>query len=185
MQLPDLSQGDTTAKLLLHNAARFGADLRTIEGDALLAISTSGNSANVIAALAEARARRLRTIAMVGYDGGRVAAERLADHVVVTRSEHIPRIQEALDKRANAIRESIATEAVDYTMTPLSDPALNRQQSGEIRKLTAERMRQLPPNDFQDLLRSGMKEDEWLLLLHGAVLGFAAGLLRLAIFGPG
>ena len=51
-------------------------------GDALLAISTSGNSANVIAALAEARGRGLRTIAMVGYDGGRVAAERLADHVV-------------------------------------------------------------------------------------------------------
>ncbi|MEA2419948.1 MAG: D-sedoheptulose 7-phosphate isomerase, partial [Thermoleophilaceae bacterium] len=64
-------------------------------GDALLAISTSGNSANVIAALAEARRRGLRTIAMVGYDGGRIAAEELADHVVVTRSEHIPRIQEA------------------------------------------------------------------------------------------
>jgi D-sedoheptulose 7-phosphate isomerase len=64
-------------------------------GDALLAISTSGNSANVIAALGEARRRELRTIALVGYDGGRIAAERLADHVVVTRSEHIPRIQEA------------------------------------------------------------------------------------------
>ena len=64
-------------------------------GDALLALSTSGNSTNVIAALAEARRRGLRTIALVGYDGGRVAAERLADHVVVTRSQHIPRIQEA------------------------------------------------------------------------------------------
>ena len=32
---------------------------------------------------------------MVGYDGGRIASEGLADHVVVTRSEHIPRIQEA------------------------------------------------------------------------------------------
>ena len=32
---------------------------------------------------------------MVGYDGGRVADERLADHVVITRSQHIPRIQEA------------------------------------------------------------------------------------------
>jgi D-sedoheptulose 7-phosphate isomerase len=35
------------------------------------------------------------TIACVGYGGGRVAAEGLADHVVITRSEHIPRIQEA------------------------------------------------------------------------------------------
>ena len=64
-------------------------------GDVLLAISTSGNSSNVIAALAEARRRGLRTIALVGYDGGRVAGEDLADHVIVTRSEHIPRIQEA------------------------------------------------------------------------------------------
>jgi D-sedoheptulose 7-phosphate isomerase len=64
-------------------------------GDALVALSTSGGSANVIAALAEARRRGLVTIALVGYDGGRIAAERLADHVIVTRSQHIPRIQEA------------------------------------------------------------------------------------------
>ena len=43
----------------------------------------------------EARRRGLVTVALVGYDGGRIAAEGLADHVVVTRSEHIPRIQEA------------------------------------------------------------------------------------------
>ena len=64
-------------------------------GDALVALSTSGGSANVIAALAEARRRGLATIAFVGYDGGRIASERLADHVVITRSQHIPRIQEA------------------------------------------------------------------------------------------
>ena len=64
-------------------------------GDALVALSTSGGSANVISALEEARRRGLATIAFVGYDGGRIAAERLADHVVVTRSQHIPRIQEA------------------------------------------------------------------------------------------
>jgi D-sedoheptulose 7-phosphate isomerase len=64
-------------------------------GDTVLALSTSGGSANVIAALAEARRRGLETIAMVGYDGGRIAAEGLADFVLVVRSEHIPRIQEA------------------------------------------------------------------------------------------
>ena len=77
------------------------------EGDALLAISTSGNSSNVIAALGEARSRGLRTIAMVGYDGGRVAAEGLADHVVVTRSEHIPRIQEAQASAYHVLRELV------------------------------------------------------------------------------
>jgi D-sedoheptulose 7-phosphate isomerase len=77
-------------------------------GDALLALSTSGNSTNVIAALAEARRRGLRTIALVGYDGGRVAAERLADHVVVTRSQHIPRIQEAQASAYHVLRELVA-----------------------------------------------------------------------------
>ncbi len=59
------------------------------------ALSTSGNSGSVIAALVEARRRGLATIALVGYGGGKVAADGLADHVIVTRSEHIPRIQEA------------------------------------------------------------------------------------------
>jgi D-sedoheptulose 7-phosphate isomerase len=76
--------------------------------DALLALSTSGNSVNVIAALEEARSRGLATIALVGYDGGRVAAEGLADHVVVTRSEHIPRIQEAQASAYHVLREVVA-----------------------------------------------------------------------------
>jgi D-sedoheptulose 7-phosphate isomerase len=80
-------------------------------GDVVLALSTSGNSDNVIAALGEARRREIRTIAMVGYDGGRVAAEALADHVVVTRSEHIPRIQEAQASAYHLLRELVEAEA--------------------------------------------------------------------------
>jgi D-sedoheptulose 7-phosphate isomerase len=78
-------------------------------GDVLLAISTSGGSANVIHALAEARRLGLATIALVGYDGGRVAAEALADHVVVTRSEHVPRIQEAQASALHVLRELVET----------------------------------------------------------------------------
>jgi D-sedoheptulose 7-phosphate isomerase len=76
-------------------------------GDAVLAFSTSGGSANVIAALAEARRRGLVTIAMVGYDGGQIAADGLADHVVITRSEHIPRIQEAQASAWHVLRELV------------------------------------------------------------------------------
>ena len=77
------------------------------EGDALLAISTSGGSGNVLAALAEARRRGLATIALVGYDGGEIAAEARADHVVVTRSQHIPRIQEAQASAYHVLRELV------------------------------------------------------------------------------
>jgi len=76
-------------------------------GDALLAFTTSGGSRNVLAALAEARRRRMLTVALVGYDGGRIAGERLADHVIVTRSEHIPRIQEAQASAWHVMRELI------------------------------------------------------------------------------
>ena len=97
-----------------------------------------------------------------------------------------PAIRVALGTREyDAMRESLASEAVEYTMTPLTDPEFNRQQSTAVRELITARMRELPPSDFQEVLRSAMKEDEWLLLLHGAVPGFLAGLLHLAIFGPG
>jgi D-sedoheptulose 7-phosphate isomerase len=64
------------------------------EGDVAVGISTSGGSANILAALAEARRQGLLTIGIVGYDGGRIVAERLADHTIVVRSDYIPRIQE-------------------------------------------------------------------------------------------
>jgi uncharacterized membrane protein YheB (UPF0754 family) len=83
----------------------------------------------------------------------------------------------------DAIRTSVATEAVDYTMTPLVDPEFNRRQSDAVRELIAARMREMSASDFSEMLRTAIKEDEWLLYLHGAVLGFGAGLIHLAIFG--
>ena len=62
--------------------------------DVAVGISTSGGSANILAALAEARKRGLLTVGIVGYDGGRILSEHLADHAVVVRSDYIPRIQE-------------------------------------------------------------------------------------------
>jgi D-sedoheptulose 7-phosphate isomerase len=62
--------------------------------DVAVGISTSGGSANILAALAEARKRGLLTVGIVGYDGGRIVSEHLVDHAVVVRSDYIPRIQE-------------------------------------------------------------------------------------------
>jgi uncharacterized membrane protein YheB (UPF0754 family) len=83
----------------------------------------------------------------------------------------------------DTIRDSVATEAVEYTMTPLTDEEFNRRQSAAVRTLITSRMRELSPADFAEMLRTAMREDEWLLYLHGAVLGFAAGVLHLLIFG--
>jgi D-sedoheptulose 7-phosphate isomerase len=75
--------------------------------DVAVAISTSGGSRNVIAALAEARKRRLLTVALLGYDGGEIRRQSLADHCVVVGSDYIPRIQEVHASIYHLMRESL------------------------------------------------------------------------------
>jgi uncharacterized membrane protein YheB (UPF0754 family) len=95
-----------------------------------------------------------------------------------------PVVRLAVGRREyDSLRDSIATEAVDYTMTPLSDPDFNREQSRRIRAMIRDRMREMSHKDFSEMLRTVIKEDEWLLYLHGAVLGFGGGLVHLAVFG--
>jgi D-sedoheptulose 7-phosphate isomerase len=62
-------------------------------GDVLLAISTSGESPNVVAAVRAARDRGLVTIALTGAGGGVLAAE--ADHALRVPATATARVQEA------------------------------------------------------------------------------------------
>ena len=64
-------------------------------GDVALAISTSGSSPNVVAALEEARRRGMLVCALSGYDGGRLATDGLVDHLLVAGGDYVPRVQEA------------------------------------------------------------------------------------------
>ena len=61
--------------------------------DLLIAISTSGKSANIRRALEEGKARKLRTIALLGRDGG--PSKNIADIDLIVKSDVTARIQEA------------------------------------------------------------------------------------------
>ena len=61
--------------------------------DVLVAISTSGNSQNVVNALLKARESGMATIAMTGLSGGKM--KEIADLLINIPSEDTPRIQEA------------------------------------------------------------------------------------------
>jgi D-sedoheptulose 7-phosphate isomerase len=61
--------------------------------DVLIAISTSGNSKNIRRAIEEARSRKLKTIALLGRDGGSCAG--LADVDLIVKGDSTARIQEA------------------------------------------------------------------------------------------
>ena len=83
----------------------------------------------------------------------------------------------------DAIRDAVALEAADYAVAPLADEQFNEAHRRGIREFVASQMRAMDPGPFSEMLRTALREDEWLLYLHGAVLGFGAGLLHLAIFG--
>jgi D-sedoheptulose 7-phosphate isomerase len=75
----------------------FAKQLRALgrQGDVLLAISTSGNSASVVAAMRAARELGLRIVALTGNGGGRMAAELAAEDVhVCVPHKRTMRIQE-------------------------------------------------------------------------------------------
>ena len=63
------------------------------EGDVLVGLSTSGNSANIIKAFETARKKRMITIALTGETGGRL--KPVSDHLINIPSTDTPRIQES------------------------------------------------------------------------------------------
>lgn len=85
-------------------------------------------------------------------------------------------------KRYDSIKDSFAMEAVGRTITPFRDADFSKQQSEKIRVLIARRTKELPPKDFVEMMRSAIKEDEWMLYLHGAVMGAAGGFLHVGLF---
>ena len=62
------------------------------EGDVVIAISTSGNSPNVINGVDVAKKKNLITIGLTGHDGGELALK--VDYVFKVPSADTPRIQE-------------------------------------------------------------------------------------------
>lgn len=77
------------------------------EGDVLVGISTSGNSANIIKAFEVCRQKGIRTIAFTGEGGGKM--KDLADVLVNVPSTDTPRIQEAHILAGHMVCEIVET----------------------------------------------------------------------------
>ena len=76
-------------------------------GDMALGFSTSGSSANVLTAFAQARARRLVTIGLAGYDGGEMSSSPDVQHCLVVQSDSVHRIQETQAALGFALWEAV------------------------------------------------------------------------------
>ncbi len=77
------------------------------KGDVLIAISTSGKSPNVLAALAAAREIGVVTVGFTGTAPGAAAMRPLCDHVLAAPSDDTPVIQQIHMTAAHAICEMV------------------------------------------------------------------------------
>ena len=78
------------------------------QGDVLLVFSTSGNSANLLAAAAAAAAKGMKVVGFLGRDGGKLLA--LCDTSVVIPGQSASRIQELHIKLVHILIELIEDE---------------------------------------------------------------------------
>jgi uncharacterized membrane protein YheB (UPF0754 family) len=84
------------------------------------------------------------------------------------------------------LAEQVGRRSVDLSTAPFDDWRFNRDRAEVVEQLLRERMEELPPAEFQDLLRPCFQEDEMKLILMGAVLGGIAGTAQwLLVFGGG
>jgi D-sedoheptulose 7-phosphate isomerase len=76
-------------------AAVFVRQLEALarSGDVLIAITGSGNSPNIVRAMQWSKAAELKTIAFLGFKGGKV--KEIADHVLLFAEDHYGRVEDA------------------------------------------------------------------------------------------
>lgn len=96
--LPAISLSDSSHITCVGNDYGFdyifskGVEAFGQEGDMFFGISTSGNSPNVIEAVKEAKKRGLKTVALLGKDGGKLKG--MCDYEFIIPGETSDRIQE-------------------------------------------------------------------------------------------
>jgi hypothetical protein len=86
-------------------------------------------------------------------------------------------------RRMRAIRAGSTSTAIAVVPALATDADFNRIQAEKLDVLCAQKLRELPPEDFVELLYCAVEQDAWLLYLHGAVLGFVVGCAHLLLFG--
>jgi D-sedoheptulose 7-phosphate isomerase len=92
-------------------------------GDCLIGISTSGNSANLLAAFAKAKEIGLTTIGFTGGDGGRMKTSGAVDHCLIVPSRSIHRVQECHVTAYHILWDLVHTLLADDRGSASSSPS--------------------------------------------------------------
>jgi uncharacterized membrane protein YheB (UPF0754 family) len=117
----------------------------------------------------------------------RLIEDRLRTSVDDALGRVAPAVRLATGAEAyDRMQDSLAEEAAQRTLEPLSDDEFNRERSQKLHALFSQRLRELSPPEFAEMLRSAFREDEWQLIAVGAALGGVAGFCQLIlVYGGG
>jgi len=88
------------------------------KGDVLVAVSSSGNSPNILRAVEAAKALGLRTIGFCGFDGGKLAAA--ADHVLHVRVANYGAVEDVHQSLMHVLAQFIRMSALEAGVAPAS-----------------------------------------------------------------
>lgn len=91
-----------------------------------------------------------------------------------------PFVQGTLGPTSFANLKQVAGEkAMELAPSAFDDPAFNDDRAKVIQNIMMSRMKELTPEQFQNMLRPAFQEDEWKLIVAGGVLGLIAGIFQL------
>ncbi|MQA63694.1 MAG: hypothetical protein GEU86_19975 [Actinophytocola sp.] len=123
---------------------------------------------------------------MLNGPGGDRTRKLIADTItpIIERNagaaRHLVRI--AAGKRYEEIPATVADTAVDMAPGFITEHAhFIQQRQDKLARLIGRRMGELSWPDFQRLMRSPFEQDEWIAIMVGALLGFGAGVLQVAV----
>ncbi len=87
-------------------------------------------------------------------------------------------------KGFEGLKEHATDVAIDLSVDPFEDPVFNKDRADIIEEVMRQRMEELTPEEYVELLRPCFQEDEWKLVLLGGALGIIAGVAQLGlVFG--
>lgn len=114
----------------------------------------------------------------------------LSPRAIVEEVLHRPMARYVVDAVHRSIEESTGTQAPEGARSTAisglveqfadNSHVLERlvARAMNVRELIAERMKEMPPEEFEPILRSAFRQDEYLLILIGAVFGSLIGLVQ-------
>ncbi len=84
-------------------------------------------------------------------------------------------------QKYQSLKEQVATRIMAQLPQTMKYIESYAEDAMDIRNTLVTRMQQLSPEEFEGMLRPAFKEDEWSLIIVGAVLGFMVGELQIHV----